>query len=168
MADPYFKRSVVLLIEHEKEGVFGFILNKQINVKINKLIKDFPKFNAPIFMGGPVQSDSLFYIHTQGEYIEESIKISDNLYWSGNFNQLKSMIENQEIFPNEIMFFIGYSGWDFDQLEDELKEESWIISDLKSNDINNLKDSELWKKTLTQMGPKFSVLTKLPEDPNLN
>jgi putative transcriptional regulator len=168
MPDPYFKRSVVLLTGYEKQGVYGFILNKKIDVKINDLIKGFPAFNAPIFMGGPVQSDSLFYIHTQGEFIEESIKISDNLYWSGNFNQLKNRIENNEIFPNEIMFFIGYAGWDFEQLEEEIKEESWIISELKSKNINDLKDSELWKNTLIQMGPKFSALTKLPEDPSLN
>jgi putative transcriptional regulator len=168
MTDPYFKRAVVLLTGYEKEGVFGFILNKQINVNINELLKDFPKFNAPVYMGGPVQADSLFYIHTHGEFIKESIQISDDLYWSGNFDQLKKMIDNQEIFPNEIMFFIGYSGWDFEQLEEEIKEDSWIISKLTSNSINELKDSNLWKNTLTKMGPEFSAFTTFPEDPSLN
>jgi putative transcriptional regulator len=168
MVDPYFKRSVVLLTDYEEKGILGFILNKQINVKIHDLLKDFPKFDAPVHLGGPVESDSLFYIHTQGEFIEESIKISDHLYWSGNFNQLKKMIKNQEIFPHEIMFFLGYSGWDFKQLEEEIKENSWIISELKSNNISDLKDSDLWKNTLNKMGPKLSALTNFPEDPSFN
>jgi putative transcriptional regulator len=168
MSDPYFKRSVVLITGYSKEGAFGFILNKQIDLKVNDVIKDFPDFEAPIFMGGPVQSDSLFYFHTQGEYIDESIKIADNLYWSGNFNQLKKMIENKEIFPNEIKFFLGYSGWDFDQLEDEIKEESWIISNMHSNQIKDLNNTDLWKNTLQKMGSKFSLLSNFPEDPSLN
>ena len=76
MEDPNFKRSVILLTGYSQDGVFGFMLNKPIDLKINNLIKDFPTFNAPVYFGGPVQSDSLFYIHSQGEFIEESIKIS--------------------------------------------------------------------------------------------
>lgn len=168
MDDPYFKRAVVLLTGYSKEGSFGFILNKKINLKVNDLIKDFPLFDSEVFMGGPVQTDNLFYLHTQGEHIDESIKISENLYWSGNFNQLKKMIENNEIFPNEIKFFIGYSGWDYKQLLDEIKEESWIISELKSDKINPLNDKNLWKKTLKSMGHKFSILANFPEDPSHN
>jgi len=168
MEDPYFKRSVILLTGYGKDGVFGFILNKPLEIKINDVMKDFPEFDAPIYIGGPVDSDSLFYIHTQGEFIEGSIQISDKLYWSGNFNQLKKMIKNQEIFPSEIKFFIGYSGWDFNQLENEIKEDSWIISKIKSNVIADMNENELWKNTLQKMGPKFSILSNFPEDPKLN
>lgn len=168
MDDSYFKRSVVLLTEHNENGSFGFMLNKPIDLKISDVMKDFPPFDAPIFMGGPVQPDSLFYIHTQGKFIEGSVKVCDNLYWSGNFDQLKQLIIDQLIFPNEIKFFIGYSGWDYQQLMDEIKDESWIISDVNSNDINELNDVDLWKKTLQKMGSKISLLSNFPEDPSLN
>ncbi|PCJ27401.1 MAG: hypothetical protein COA97_03790 [Flavobacteriales bacterium] len=168
MDDPYFKRSVVLLTEHNKDGSFGFMLNKPLEIKINDAMQNFPPFEAPIFMGGPVQSDSLFYIHTQGEIIEGSMKISNNLYWSGNFDQLKQLIQDQQIFPNEIKFFIGYSGWDYIQLMDEIEDESWIISNLKSSNINELNNVDLWKNTLQKMGSKFSLLSNFPEDPSLN
>ena len=168
MDDPYFKRSVVLLTEFSKDGSFGFMLNKPLELKINEVMEDFPPFDAPIFMGGPVQSDSLFYIHTQGKIIENSMEIADNLYWSGNFDQLKQLIKDQQIFPNEIKFFIGYSGWDHEQLMDEINDESWIISSLKSKNINDLNDVDLWKNTLQRMGSKFSLLSNFPEDPSLN
>jgi len=110
MDDPYFKRSVVLISEHNKEETFGFILNKPIEININDALEGFPQFDAPVFMGGPVQSDSLLYIHTQGNFIEGSQPISKTLSWSGNFDQLKQLITDQQIFPHEVKFFIGYSG----------------------------------------------------------
>ncbi len=167
MDDPYFKRSVVLLTEYNKEGSFGFMLNKPLEIKINEALEDFPTFDAPIFMGGPVQSDNLFYIHTQGKIIEESVQISDNLFWSGNFEQLKQLVLDQQIFPHEIKFFIGYSGWDYQQLIEEIQDESWIISDAKLT-IDQLNNVNLWSTILQQMGSKYSLLSNFPEDPNLN
>jgi putative transcriptional regulator len=168
MNDPYFKRSVVLLTEHKKEGTLGFILNQPLNININDTLKDFPVFDAPIFMGGPVQTDSLFYIHTQGEIITESEHIIDNLYWSGNFDQLKEMINNQQIFPHEVMFFVGYSGWDFKQINNEVKNNSWIISDLNNFSIADFQQQDFWRTALQKMGSKFSMLSNFPEDPSLN
>lgn len=169
MEDPYFKRSVVLLSEYNKdEGAFGFILNKPLEITVNDAIRDFPEFYAPVYMGGPVQTDSLFYMHTQGEHIENSVKISDNLYWSGNYDQLKEMIKDQLIFPNEIKFFIGYSGWDFEQLQGEIEQESWIISENKHLSIQELNDENLWYSSLQSMGGKFALLSNFPENPSLN
>jgi putative transcriptional regulator len=169
MDDPNFKRSVILLTEYKTEGAFGFMLNQKLDLTINDLMADFPTFNAPIYRGGPVDSDSLFYIHTQGKVIENSQHIADDLYWAGNFDQLKEMISNQEIFPNEIMFFIGYSGWDFEQLTQEIKSDSWLISKLQSaNPIQELKQEHIWKKTLKNMGEKCAAMANFPEDPSLN
>lgn len=168
MKDPYFKRSVVLLTEFNKEGSFGFILNKPLDVTVNDVIKEFPEFDAKVYMGGPVQTDSLFYIHNQGEFIEDSIKIANNLYWSGNYNQLKEMIIDQLIFPNEVKFFIGYSGWDYEQLINEIKQESWIIIENNYSDIKDLSNENLWYSTLQGMGGKFALLSNFPENPSLN
>lgn len=168
MEDPHFKRSVILLTEYKKEGAFGFTLNKPLDTTVNDVLKDFPEFNAPVFMGGPVQSDSLFYIHTQGENIKSSQHIVGDLYWAGNFEQLKEMVANQQIFPHEIMFFIGYSGWDYEQLEAEIKEESWLITSVGTKSLKDFKDGNLWKNTLVKMGSKCATLTTFPEDPSLN
>jgi putative transcriptional regulator len=169
MDDPYFKRSVVLLTEHNKDSAFGFILNKPLQLTLNETMPNFPKFDAPIYMGGPVQTDSLFYIHTQGKFIEGSLDIGNGLYWSGNFNQLKQLVKDQQIFPHEIKFFVGYSGWDFDQLNTEIKiDESWLITNLTFESVNDLNDVELWQNTLQKMGKKHSRLSNFPEDPSLN
>lgn len=168
MDDPNFKRSVILLTEYNQENCFGFILNRPLDITINDVLVDFPDFKAPIYMGGPVEMDNLFYIHTQGEYIEGSKKISDNLYWAGNFDQLKQMVSNNEIFPHEVKFFLGYSGWGYHQLNDEIKFGSWIISDSKDNTMEDINHPDLWRNTLQKMGSKYALLSNFPEDPNLN
>jgi len=168
MDDLHFKRSVILLTEYKSEGAFGFMLNQKLEITINDVMIDFPEFDAPIYMGGPVDPDSLFYIHTKGDLIENSQHIVDNLYWAGNFDQLKTMVKNNQIRPNEIMFFIGYSGWDFTQLAQEIKSESWLISKVGSNPIINLKEKNIWKNTLEKMGGKCATLASFSEDPSLN
>ena len=168
MDDPYFKRSVVLLSEYNTEGAFGFILNKPLDIKVHEAVKDFPEFDATVYMGGPVQTDTLFFIHSQGNYIPDSMPIGNDLYWSGNFEQLKLMINENQIFPNEIKFFIGYSGWDFDQLNNEIKEESWLISENKSNNIVDLNNDNLWQDALQKMGGQYALFANFPENPSLN
>jgi len=168
MEDPYFKRSVVLLTEYDQKGAFGFMLNKPLDVKVKDMIANFPDFDSPVYMGGPVQSDNLFYIHTQGKNIEGSQHIIDNLYWAGNFEQLKEMIIEEHIFPNEILFFIGYSGWDYKQLENEIEDDSWIINKLPKNIITKAQEPKLWQNTLKSMGNQYAVLSNFPENPSLN
>ena len=99
MLDPYFRRSVVLLCEHHEEGTIGFILNKNIDMGINDLMADFPKFEAEIFYGGPVQTDTLHYVHDLGEMLEDSVKIAEGVWWGGDFEQLKFLISQQLIQP---------------------------------------------------------------------
>ena len=168
MEDPHFKRSVILLTEYNTEGAFGFILNKPMDITVGDIIADFPKFDTPVFMGGPVQSDSLFYIHTRGKNIKGSQHISGNLYWAGNFEQLQQMIIDQLIFPHEIKFFVGYSGWDFKQLEKEIQDESWIIGKANDDSIEDFIQNSTWQSILQNMGSKYAVLANFPEDPSMN
>ncbi|MCC7331833.1 MAG: YqgE/AlgH family protein [Flavobacteriales bacterium] len=168
MNDPNFKRSVILLAEHKPEGSIGFILNQPLNINVNDALRDFPIVNSPVFMGGPVQNDSMFFIHSQGNIIEDSVAINDNLYWSGNYESLKSKIEEQLIFPHEIMFFVGYSGWGYEQLQYEIKNNSWFIADSFGFSLNDFKSEHLWQKVLQKQGPKHAMIANFPEDPNLN
>ena len=79
------------------------------------------------------------------------------------------MVINRQIFPHEIKFFVGYAGWDFDQLNKEVEEEeSWLIADLNTQKVADLNDNNLWQNTLKKMGKKQSLLSNFPEDPNLN
>jgi putative transcriptional regulator len=168
MPDPYFKRSVVLLVEHSDRGSLGFILNKSLEFKLNSTVKDFPAFDTSIFMGGPVEPDHLFYIHTKGNEIEDSVEITPGLYWTGNFDALKDCIRAGRITDTEIRFFLGYSGWDADQLDREISEDSWIISTPEDLTLFHIPPNELWRAVLLAMGNGCATIANFPEDPSFN
>jgi putative transcriptional regulator len=166
--DDYFKRSVVLLCEHNEEGSFGFVLNNYMDFPLTEIMDDFPDFKSKISMGGPVNNDNLYYIHTLGEKITGSLEILPGIFMGGSFDEMKSLIELKEINENEIRFFVGYSGWTLGQLENELKESAWIVSIADAETLMDTSIENLWKKILGEMGENHQLFSNYPEDPNLN
>lgn len=167
MLDQYFKRSVVYLTEHNEEGTVGFMLNKSLDVEINEVLVDFPKIDAPVYLGGPVQPQNLFYLHNKGNLLNDSVRVDDEVYWNGNFEQLKEAIRQGLITKHDIRFFLGYSGWDGVQLRDELKENSWFVRDVPQKLLFS-NPEDLWKIIVKDSGSRISPMADFPEDPNLN
>lgn len=168
MQDPYFKRSVVLICDHSPEGTLGFILNHPLQLEINQILSDFPKFPNSAFLGGPVKPENLFFLHRH-EGLPGRIKIIEGLYWGGDFDLLKKLIERKEILSKDIRFFLGYSGWDHDQIQTEVKSQSWIIHHLEGDTLLSTPSENLWKSALKSMGKKqTSLFAEFPEDPSLN
>ncbi len=168
LLDYYFKRSVVLLAEHNEEGSFGIIMNKPVSAKFNEIVKNFPEFNAQLYLGGPVKNDSLFFIHTLGDRIEGSLEIIDGLYWGGNIEAIREMITLNILNPADIRFYIGYSGWTANQLDAELKRNSWVVSRAKVEQLLNTQPNKLWSLTLQNLGKEYALWTNFPSDPSMN
>lgn len=166
--DYYFKRSVVLLAEHNNDGSFGVIINKPLSMSFEDVVKDFPDFRSKIFLGGPVSTNSLFFIHTLGELIHNSLKVTGGIYWGGDIEQVKTMINLGQLNENNIRFFIGYSGWSPKQLEMELKRDSWLVSELSDDQILSINPDDMWKSALQQLGDKYSQWVNFPSDPGMN
>ncbi|MDR3140151.1 MAG: YqgE/AlgH family protein [Tannerellaceae bacterium] len=169
LQNAYFQRSVVLLIEHNADGSMGFVLNKKTNLIINDFFPEFENLSdIPIYLGGPVSSNRLFFIHTLEEVIPDSIKITDGLYFDGNFDKLKQYIVNGNSIKGKVKFFLGYSGWTKGQLGFEIKEDSWMVSRSANSNIM-LADGELfWKRSLEVLGNQFKAWINFPKDPHLN
>jgi len=168
MLDPNFKRGVVLLCEHEKDGSIGFILNKSLDMGVTDLIADFPEFEAPVYYGGPVQKDTIHYIHNVGDLLDNSTQVCPGVYWGGDFEKLKFLISSQLIEPENIRFFVGYSGWSETQLEDELELGSWVMGDMDANYLFKNKPQSLWKKALQNKGDTYSVIAQMPDGLSMN
>ena len=166
--DVYFKRSIVLLTEHNEEGSIGFVLNKPVNMQIEEVISDFPPFNCHISIGGPVNTNTVHYLHTLGELVPNSVHIQGNIFWGGDFETLKSLIRDGLVLENQIRFFLGYSGWTPHQLEDELTQNSWLVSNITPDTIMNPNTHEIWKKVLSDLGSKYKMWINSPENPSLN
>jgi len=166
--DYYFKRSVILLAEHNKEGSFGVIINKPMAVSFNEVVKDFPTFDARIFLGGPVKTDSLFFLHTLGDSIDDSIPVLEGLYWGGELERVRELILLGQLNDSNFRFFIGYSGWMAHQLDNELNRDSWLVSTLNANQIMNAQSNLLWQDSLLDLGEKYRHWTIFPTEPTLN
>lgn len=168
MKDPYFKRSVVLLCEHTHEGSMGFVLNRFIDLKLNELVEGLPSINARLGIGGPVGSGELFYIHSLGDMIEGSIEIAGGFYTGGEFEQIKDMLLIDSSLADRMRFFVGYAGWGDGQLDAELDQNSWLISDGFPSVVLDTRSQDIWGNTLRLMGNKFAPLANFPEDPSMN
>jgi putative transcriptional regulator len=168
MADPYFKRAVVLMCEHHPQGSLGFILNKPTDLSINDVMLEFPEFDAPIHYGGPVQTDRLHFIHNLGELLNDSLKITDGVYWGGDFQELQFLVQSDMVTPDNIRFFVGHAGWSAGQLVEELEEGSWITAEMHANYAFKTQPDKLWQQVMTHKGNTFSILATLPEDQLLN
>lgn len=166
--DDYFKRSVVLLCEHNEEGSFGFVLNNYLDIQLTDLLEDLPGISTRISVGGPVNSDNLYYLHTLGDKIPGSIEVMDGIFMGGSFDVLKVAMEAGALEKHQIRFFIGYSGWSPGQLDEELQRSSWIVGKLNSADLMDFDIEDLWKKVLNGMGSNYSLIAGYPEDPTLN
>ncbi|KQC01029.1 YqgE/AlgH family protein [Pedobacter sp. Hv1] len=167
--DPNFKRSVVLIAEHEEQGTLGFILNQPSTLLLKDLIPDLWEANYPVFIGGPVEVDTVHFIHRCYDKLNSGEEIANGIYWGGNFETLKVLVNNNSISASEVKFFLGYSGWGEMQLTEEIKENTWIVSDKYHPDIVfSANEEELWREVIVNLGPKYAHISNFPSDPSLN
>ncbi len=164
----YFSRSVVFLVAHSEKGAVGFILNKKIDFRLQDVFIDFPEFDAHVYLGGPVSADSIFFVHKVGEKLPGSIKVLGNLSWGGDFETLKNLISKGMVKPSDIHFFLGYSGWDAGQLEGEIKEDSWLVTDVDENAIMRESQDVSWTDFVLKAGNRYSIWQNYPENPSFN
>lgn len=165
--DSSFTRSVVLVTEHSDKGSLGFIINKPTGNSMGEVLEKFPQGDAPLFFGGPVETDSLFYLHTC-KGLTNSRRVTNGLYFGGEYDELKAGLLSGEISPRMIRFFAGYAGWDAGQLQSELKSNSWVVSTPKPELTFNMDSEGMWQNILVAMGSDFAELAFYPLDPNLN
>ena len=133
--DPNFDEAVIFITEHNEKGATGFVGNKLFARKLNELVafEDSPPF--PLYDGGPMDKEHLFFIHRRPDLITGGTPVTDSIYFGGNFQQAVAHINERSLLQNDIKIFVGYCGWDFGELEEEIKEGSWIVSDAEIETI---------------------------------
>lgn len=165
--DDSFNRSIILLTEHNDKSSVGFILNKPLKFTLGDVIPEID-CSFVIYQGGPVEQDNLYFVHKIPELIPDSIEVSKDIYWGGNFKSLKQLLIDKKIKSTDIRFFLGYSGWGANQLEDELRNNSWFVSENDFENIFRVDNETLWKNKLMQKGGEYKIWANAPNDINLN
>ena len=169
MMDPNFKRSVIILTEYSSEGAMGFVLNHVSEFLLGDILPGLSYAEMPVFFGGPVANNTLHFIHCCPNKIAGGIEIGEGLYWGGDFEMVKELIAAYNLTDDEIKFFIGYSGWITGQLEDEIRENSWIVTNsINSSTIFQHNEENLWREVVIDLGPRYAHIANFPENPSLN
>ncbi len=165
MNDFHFGRSVILLIDHEEsEGSFGVIINKTLNVGVNQIVDEFPDFDAPTYLGGPVADNQLFFIHTLGDLIPEASPIVEGLYWGGDAETLKTLISIGIANESNVRFFLGYAGWDAGQLVNELVRNTWLVSTIDAEQFFGVPPEKMWQRFVHQLGEAYEMWSRFPKN----
>lgn len=166
--DVTFFKSIILITHHSDNESIGLILNQSTKINLNDIVKDIPSSNFPIYIGGPVEKNTIQFIHTLGRKIPNSREISEDLYWGGDFNKIIDLISKGKILKHQIRFFAGYSGWGEGQLKKEIIEDSWIMHKPSTKICMQYSDGQLWSKLIRTKKEKYAIWTNMPKDPSLN
>jgi putative transcriptional regulator len=168
LKDPNFSRTVVLLCEHTEEGTFGLVLNRSFHQQLGDLVTELEGVAIPVYYGGPVQINTLHFLHQLPNEIPGGQEIVDGIYWGGDFDIVTSLLKKGVLDTNRIRFYLGYSGWSTGQLSEELKEKSWLTVKSNRKLIFHADVKAIWKEALKQMGGQYEQLIHYPTDPQLN
>ena len=164
----FFHRSVILICEHDSEGAFGLMLNRNTGNKVGEaLVANLPETlkELPLFHGGPVQQQALSFLHSDAFLPEANVMANLNLSHS-----IDTLSELGESFSTSqtIKIFAGYAGWASGQLEDEMKRDTWMIHPATLDLVYTDTPDTLWQSILKQKGGIYGLLADGPEDLSWN
>lgn len=168
LKDPNFSRTVILMCDHQKEGSFGFVINRTLDLTLADLLPENTKLDIQVGYGGPVQRDTLHFLHKRPDLISGGMELSTGIFWGGDFNTVLEQLSDLRLPREDIRFFLGYSGWAEEQLNNEMNEKSWLLTMANQHILFELEDKLIWPAALKQMGEDYEQLIHYPIDPQLN
>ena len=165
--DACFKRSVIVLVDHDHEkGSMGLIVNKFTGYALRDVLPGIDHTEEiPLYLGGPVNPKMMFFLHTLGDLIPNSIQVSRGLYFGGKYETMKEYVNSGEPVAGHVKFILGYSGWEQSQLDYEIARHDWAV--LKNYDIPLVmdeRDDGLWRNAVATFGSKYRIWLNWPRD----
>lgn len=172
LKDEYFSHSVICLIDYAVgHSSMGVVLNRSTAYSLQGLVPGVTtKCEIPVFCGGPMSCDRLYYLHTLGQdIISKSHEIVPGLYIGGDFSDMLAYINSGYPTDGIIRFFIGYSGWSCEQLDEELCNHVWAVTEM-DDPMSLLDGSEdsLWHRYVKKLGSDFRGWLYHPKNPQAN
>jgi putative transcriptional regulator len=168
LKDPNFMRTVVLITEHREDGTIGFVINRQYENTLDELLPEIDGKKLPVYYGGPVQMNTIHFLHRYPDEIPGGIEVMDGIYWGGDFDCVLELINSGQVDPERIRFYIGYSGWSSGQLDVEMEEKTWLTVEATPDLVFHQQAEEIWKDSLKHLGGDYEMMVNFPIDPQLN
>jgi putative transcriptional regulator len=180
MMDPNFFRTVVLIIRHDETGAFGLVVNRKSKLSLGDVLPEYDDSrgaNLPLYVGGPVQQEFLFVVHSPyGDHLpsEAAVQPVDGVVFEPAFEHVRDLFEEErwqripaEQRPN-VLLFLGYSGWAPGQLENELAEGAWILHQARPRIVFHPNPEEGWKDALRDKGGLYRIFADTDQKPSTN
>ena len=168
----FFKRSLILIVDpDEGEGAMGVVVNHYMGYNLRDIMPEIETVEEiPLYLGGPVGTEMLFYLHTLGpDIIPQSIEVGDGVWFGGDFDAVKRYVELGGPVEGRIKFIVGYSGWEKDQIASELKRYDWAVLDNADRDLLMSEgDDEPWRDAVSRFGDRYRLWLTMPSDPEWN
>lgn len=161
-------RTVVFLTEHRTDGSIGFVVNRQYENTLDELMPEIEGHKLPVYYGGPVQMNTVHFLHRYPEEIPGGVEVMKGVYWGGDFDAVVALINSGVAEASRIRFFIGYSGWSNGQLETEMEEKTWLTVEATRQLVFHENAEEIWKDSLKHLGGEYEMMINFPIDPQLN
>ncbi|MFO1463457.1 MAG: YqgE/AlgH family protein [bacterium] len=154
LGDPNFFHGVVLLMQHDSEGAFGWVINRPTSLTLGEFAQSqgIPCHGnlaaRPVFQGGPVELERGWVLHRDLR-LGESQELLPGLFVSGGMETLKKLLSGQE---DAFRFVLGYAGWGPGQLEAEMQEGAWITVAADPRYVFEVPPDQTWSRTLQDLG----------------
>lgn len=168
MEDPNFRRTVVLLCDHTTEGSFGLVLNRPTDLHLGDVMDAYFVNDPPLGMGGPVQQETLHFLHRYADTVPESVQVIPGVRWGGAYDTIETLVQNESPTPSTIRFFLGYTGWAPGQLKQEVNQGGWVVTDARPEWVFDTAPASLWSTVMRAMGGEYALLSTFPDDPRMN
>lgn len=171
LREKYFNHAVICLADYEKyANAMGIVLNNLTEHTLQSLMPEVSvETPIPVFCGGPLSNDRLFFMHTLGDLIPQSRRIREHLYIGGDFESMLSIVNDGYPIEGHFRFFVGYSGWDYRQLEGEIENNVWAVTSLPEfNDPLIGSEDSYWHRVVRMMGDDYRGWLFHPRNPASN
>lgn len=168
MLDPNFMHTVVLLVDHTPMGAFGLVVNRQFGANLGGLMSDRTNSSFPVHCGGPVEAQTLQFVHRLPQLISGGTRLGQDLYLGGSIEAMLRAVEEEGVRDN-LRVFLGSSGWGGGQLENELQTGSWRQAPPDASSVFKGGNGEsIWRGVMRGLDAAGEQLSHLPPDVRWN
>ena len=168
--DTCFSRAAIITVSHSKRGSMGLIINKPSGLTLNEAIDGLlTDEDIPLYLGGPVNTELLCYIHTLGDIITGAKPIGNGMFVGGSYDAMKRYINSGAPVNGNVKFMLGYSGWAASQLNAEIGMHDWAVSyDVDSALVLSNRHEDIWQQLVTRLGERYKMWKNWPSDLSMN
>ena len=171
LPDPNFSRTVVLLCNHNEEGSFGLVINRNSGLTSSEVFSSselLSGYECDVYIGGPVSPAQVFYLVRCPRPLPELEEVSPGIHMGMSWDALEHVLPNIENPNVSLRFFMGYSGWGSGQLGEEMNQRSWLTCDAQDRYVFTSCEEDVWPGAVQSLGKEYEYLLQAPVDPRNN